>query len=291
MYQAKARGRARFEVFDADMRASVVRRLQVEAELRRALENDEMRLVYQPVIEVDTGRIAAVEALLRWDHPERGVVPPLEFIPVAEESGLIVPLGEWVLRQAMAQSARWREMGRSDEPPIVVSVNLSARQVAERDLLRSVARALEDTGADARQIALEITETVLVNDTKAAAATLHALEELGVRLVLDDFGTGYSSLGYVKRFPLSFLKIDRSFVAALGESRRDAAIVSAIAEMSRALGARVVAEGVETEEQLSGARKLGCELAQGYLFSRPLPPDEIDGLLRTDPWRLITISE
>jgi diguanylate cyclase (GGDEF)-like protein len=291
MYQAKARGRARFEVFDADMRASAVRRLQVEAELRRALENYEMRLVYQPVIEADTGRIAAVEALLRWDHPERGVVPPLEFIPVAEESGLIVPLGEWVLREAMSQSVRWRDMCRPDEPPLVVSVNLSARQVAERDLVPSVARALADTGADPRQIALEITETVLVNDTAAAATVLHALEELGVRLVLDDFGTGYSSLGYVKRFPLSFLKIDRSFVAELGKSRRDAAIVSAIAEMSRALGARVVAEGVETEDQLAGARKLGCELAQGFLFSRPLPPDEIDGLLRTDPWRLITISE
>jgi diguanylate cyclase (GGDEF)-like protein len=290
MYQAKDRGRARFEVFDADMRASALKRLEMEAELRRALERDEMRLVYQPVIDVDSGHISAVEALLRWDHPERGLVPPLEFIPVAEESGLIVPLGDWVMREAMRKAARWRELARPGEPPVVVSVNLSARQMAERDLVSSVARALEDSGVDARQIALEITETVLVQDTVVAAETLHALQELGVKLVLDDFGTGYSSLGYVKRFPLSFLKIDRSFVAELGRNGRDAAIVSAIAEMARALGARVVAEGVETEEQLAAARKLGCELAQGYHFARPLPPDEMEGLIRTDPWRLVTIS-
>jgi diguanylate cyclase (GGDEF)-like protein len=285
MYQAKERGRARFEVFDADMRASAVERLQVEAELRHALERDEMRLVYQPVIEVDSGRIAAVEALVRWHHPERGVVPPLDFIPVAEESGLIVPLGAWVLREAMRKAHHWRRLCGSDDTPLVVSVNLSARQMAERDLVSTVAELLEETGVDPRQIALEITETVLVEDTAAAADTLRLLEELGVKLVLDDFGTGYSSLGYVKRFPLSFLKIDRSFVAELGGDGRDAAIVSAIAEMARALGARVVAEGVETDEQLRGVSKLGCELAQGYLFARPLPPDEIDALLRTDPWR------
>jgi diguanylate cyclase (GGDEF)-like protein len=285
MYQAKERGRSRFEVFDADMRASAVKRLQVEADLRRALERDEMRLVYQPVIDVDSGRIVAVEALLRWHHPEHGVVPPLEFIPVAEESGLIVPLGAWVLREAMRKAAHWRRFCREGEPPLVVSVNLSARQMAERDLVSTVARLLEETGVDAPQIALEITETVLVEDTVAAAGTLHALQDLGVKLVLDDFGTGYSSLGYVKRFPLSFLKIDRSFVAGMGSNDRDAAIICAIAEMARALGARVVAEGVETEEQLVGVGKLGCELAQGYLFSRPLPPDEIDALLRTDPWR------
>ena len=192
-----------------------------------------------------------------------------------------------MLEEAARHSARWQL--DSDEP-FLVSVNLSARQMAERDLVASVGRALRDTGVDPRQIALEITETVLVEDTVAAAETLYALQDIGVKLVLDDFGTGYSSLGYVKRFPLSFLKIDRSFVAELGHNGRDTAIVSAIAEMARALGARVVAEGVETEEQLLGVRKLGCELAQGYLFARPLPPDEIDGLLRTDPWRVVTIS-
>jgi len=290
MYQAKERGRARFEVFDADMRASAVKRLQVEADLRRALERDDMSLVYQPVIEVDSGRIVAVEALLRWHHPEHGMVAPLDFIPVAEESGLIVQLGEWVLHEAMRKAAHWREMAPPGENPVVVSVNLSARQMAERDLVATVARLLGETGVDPRQIALEITETVLVEDTVTAAETLRALEELGVKLVLDDFGTGYSSLGYVKRFPLSFLKIDRSFVAELGGNGRDAAIVGAIAEMARALGAQVVAEGVETEHQLERVRKLGCELAQGYFFARPLPPDEIDGLLRTDPWRLVTIS-
>jgi diguanylate cyclase (GGDEF)-like protein len=290
MYQAKERGRARYEVFDADMRASAVKRLQVEAELRRALERDEMRLVYQPVIDVDSGRIVAVEALLRWHHPERGMVPPLDFIPVAEESGLIVPLGAWVLRQAMRKAVHWRRLCGPDETPVVVSVNLSARQVSEPDLVPTVARLLEETQVDPRQIALEITETVLVEDTTTAAKTLQELEQLGVRLVLDDFGTGYSSLGYVKRFPLAYLKIDRSFVAELGGDGRNEAIVSAISEMARALGARVVAEGVETEAQLDGIRKLGCELAQGYLFSRPVPPDEIDALIRTNPWRLITIS-
>jgi diguanylate cyclase (GGDEF)-like protein len=290
MYQAKRRGRARFEVFDADMRASALKRLQVEAELRHALEREEMQLLYQPIIDVHSGRIVAVEALLRWHHPERGVVLPLDFIPVAEESGLIVPLGDWVLRESMRKAAHWARLTRPGENPLVVSVNLSARQMAERDLVATVGRALDETGVNPRQLALEITETVLVEDTAVAAETLHALEELGVKLVLDDFGTGYSSLGYVKRFPLSFLKIDRSFVAELGRNGRDVAIVSAIAEMARALGARVVAEGVETEEQLSGVRKLGCELAQGYLFARPLPEDEIDGLLRTDPWRVVTIT-
>jgi diguanylate cyclase (GGDEF)-like protein len=290
MYQAKERGRARFEVFDADMRASAVKRLQVEAELRRALERDEMRLVYQPVIEVETGKIAAVEALLRWHHPQRGVVSPLDFIPVAEESGLIVPLGAWVLREAMRKAVHWRRLCIPGDAPLVVSVNLSARQMSEPDLVPTVAALIEETGVDSRQMALEITETVLVEDTVAAAEQLRALEVLGVKLVLDDFGTGYSSLGYVKRFPLSFLKIDRSFVAGMGKSDRDAAIVCAIAEMARALGARVVAEGVETEEQLAAVGKLGCELAQGYLFSRPVPPDEIDALIRTNPWRLITIS-
>jgi EAL domain-containing protein (putative c-di-GMP-specific phosphodiesterase class I) len=209
---------------------------------------------------------------------------------VAEESGLIVELGEWVLREAMRKASHWRELAPPGENPVVVSVNLSARQMADRDLVATVAHVLEDTGVDPRQMALEITETVLVEDTETATQTLNALQELGVKLVLDDFGTGYSSLGYVKRFPLSFLKIDRSFVAELGANGRDAAIVSAIAEMARALGARVVAEGVETEDQLARVRELGCEMAQGYLFARPLPPDEIDGLLRTDPWRLITIS-
>jgi EAL domain-containing protein (putative c-di-GMP-specific phosphodiesterase class I) len=195
-----------------------------------------------------------------------------------------------VLRQAMRKAVHWRRLCGPDEIPVVVSVNLSARQVSEPDLVPTVARLLEETQVDPRQIALEITETVLVEDTTTAAKTLQELEQLGVRLVLDDFGTGYSSLGYVKRFPLAYLKIDRSFVAELGGDGRNEAIVSAISEMARALGARVVAEGVETEAQLDGIRKLGCELAQGYLFSRPVPPDEIDALIRTNPWRLITIS-
>jgi diguanylate cyclase (GGDEF)-like protein len=287
MYQAKERGRARYEVFDADMRASAVQRLEIEAELRRALDRDELRLVYQPVIELPRKHISAVEALLRWHHHERGVVPPLEFIPVAEESGLIVELGDWAIREAMRRAVEWREFTLPGDSPVVVSVNLSARQVGERDFVRSVAQALEETGADPRQIALEITETVLMEDTVAATETLHALERLGVKLVLDDFGTGYSSLGYVKSFPLSFLKIDRSFVAELDGDGRGAAIVSAIAEMARALGVRVVAEGVETDSQLERVQELGCDLVQGYLFSKPVPPDQLAQLLRADPWRRV----
>jgi diguanylate cyclase (GGDEF)-like protein len=285
MYQAKQRGRARFELFDSAMRATAVKRLQTEAELRHALERDELRLVYQPVIDLETGRMVAVEALVRWEHPERGMVSPADFIPVAEESGLIVPLGRWVIREAARKAAHWRRMAAAGENPLVVSVNLSARQMSEPELVPTVAEIIREFDVDPPQLALEITETVLVEDTVSAADTLHELQALGVKLVLDDFGTGYSSLGYVKRFPLSFLKLDRSFVAELGKSQRDAAIISAIVDLSRALDARVVAEGVETEDQLRRVRALGCDLAQGFLFARPLPPDEIDGLLRSDPWR------
>jgi EAL domain-containing protein (putative c-di-GMP-specific phosphodiesterase class I) len=204
-------------------------------------------------------------------------------VPVAEQSGLIVPLGKWVLCQALRKAGHWREL--RPEAPLVVSVNVSARQMAEPDLVPTVKELLSTTGVDPRQLALEITESLLVEDPLASAETLAALREVGVKPVLDDFGTGYSSLGYVKHFPLDFLKLDRSFVAELGEGERDAAIVGAVVEMSRALEARVVAEGIETESQLEQVIALGCHLAQGFYFARPLPPERIDDLLLAAPWR------
>ena len=285
MYHAKQRGRARYEVFDATMRSSALDRLRIEGELRQALDRDELRLHYQPVISLRTGEIVAVEALVRWQHPERGLLGPGEFVPVAEESGLIVPLGKWVLREAVRMAAHWRALRPEPAVPLVVSVNLSARQMGEPDLVATVAETLRECEVDPRQLALEITESLLVEDPLASAETLGALQELGVKLVLDDFGTGYSSLGYVKHFPLDFLKLDRSFVAELGEGERDAAIVGAVVEMSRALEARVVAEGIETEGQLERIIALGCDLGQGFYFARPLPPERIDEVLLAAPWR------
>jgi EAL domain-containing protein (putative c-di-GMP-specific phosphodiesterase class I) len=283
MYHAKQRGRARYELFNATMRRSALDRLRIEGELRQAIERDELRLHYQPVIDLGSGEIAAVEALLRWQHPERGLLGPGEFVPVAEDSGLIVPLGKWVLREAIRMAGHWRALRPEPPAPLVVSVNLSARQLVEPDFVATVGRMLDEAGVDPRQLALEITESQLMEDPLASADTLAALRELGVRPVLDDFGTGYSSLGYVKHFPLEFLKLDRSFVADLGE--RDAVIVGAVVEMSRALEARVVAEGIETEAQLEQVTALGCDLAQGFHFSRPVPPERIDELLHEAPWR------
>ena len=283
MYHAKQRGRARYEIFNASMRRSALDRLRIEGELRQAIERRELRLHYQPVVDLRSGEIAAVEALLRWQHPERGLLGPGEFVPVAEESGLIVPLGKWVLREAIRRAGHWRALRPEPPAPLVVSVNLSARQLAEPDFVSTVARMLDEAGVDPRQLALEITESQLMEDPLASAETLAALRDLGVRPVLDDFGTGYSSLGYVKHFPLEFLKLDRSFVAELGE--RDAVIVGAVVEMSRALEARVVAEGIETEAQLEQVIALGCDLAQGSYFARPVPPERIDELLLEAPWR------
>ena len=221
MYRAKERGRSRCELFDAEMRARALRRLEVERELRQGIERDELSLNYQPVLCLASGEVTGLEALVRWEHPERGQLDPSEFIPVAEESGLIEPLGRWVQENACRQILEWHEQ-RPDERPLDISVNLSARQVAHRDLAASVAEVLTRTGLDPVHLCLEITESVLVEESASAKATLEALSELGVRLVLDDFGTGYSSLAYLNRFPLDALKIDRSFIDALGvEQERD----------------------------------------------------------------------
>ncbi len=275
MYRAKDRGRGRVEAFDERMRQSASSRLQIEADLARAVGDDELRLVFQPIVDLETGTVQGLEALVRWEHPERGLMQPVEFIPVAEETGLIVGIGEWVLREACRQTAAWIA-ARPDRPAPYIAVNLSPRQVAEPDVTTVVAAVLAETGLEPSLLHLEITETVLMEQ---AETTLDALKALGVALVLDDFGTGYSSLAYVQRFPIDVLKVDRSFVTHLEPSSDDEKIVAAIVNMARSLRVEVVAEGVETKAQAATLLALGCRLAQGFYYARPLPAQGVDVLL------------
>jgi diguanylate cyclase (GGDEF)-like protein/PAS domain S-box-containing protein len=286
MYRAKERGRGRCEMFDAEMRARALRRLEVERELRHALDRDELELHYQPVVALGNGEIVGLEALVRWKHPERGVLDPGEFVEIAEDSGLIEPIGRWVQETACRQALGWHEL-RPDQRPLDISVNLSARQVAHRDLADSVAEILTGTGLDPVNLTLDITESVLVEESASAIATLKALSEIGVRLVLDDFGTGYSSLAYLNRFPFDALKIDRSFIDGLGIEQERTAIVEAVIGMARALSLDAIAEGVENEAQLAELRRLGCDYAQGHLFSRPLAPEKVTRLLRDGSFELL----
>ena len=281
MYRAKEGGRARCVLFDAEMRAVAMRRLEVERELRHALDRDELALFYQPVISLRTGEISGLEALVRWRHPSRGLLDPAEFVSIAEDSGLIEPLGRWVQEHACKQALEWHQQ-RPDARPFDVAVNLSARQVAHRDLPTTIAEVLARTGLDPVHLRLEITESVLVEESASAISSLEALNELGVRLVLDDFGTGYSSLAYLNRYPFHALKIDRSFVDALGIEQERTAIVEAIIGMARALGLEVIAEGVENEVQLAELSRLGCDYAQGHLFHAAMPDADVSRLLRED---------
>jgi diguanylate cyclase (GGDEF)-like protein/PAS domain S-box-containing protein len=279
MYRAKESGRARCVLFDAEMRASAMRRLEVERELRYALDRDELVLHYQPVVSLRSGEITGLEALVRWQHPKRGLLDPAEFVSIAEDSGLIEPLGRWVQERACQQILDWHEQ-RPDARPFDVAVNLSARQVAHRDLPATIAEIIARTGLDPVHLQLEITESALVEESATAIASLEALNEIGVRLVLDDFGTGYSSLAYLNRFPFHALKIDRSFVDALGIEQERTAIVEAIIGMARALSLEVIAEGVENEVQLAELRRLGCDYAQGHLFHAAMPAGDVSRLLR-----------
>jgi diguanylate cyclase (GGDEF)-like protein/PAS domain S-box-containing protein len=281
MYQAKARGRGRFEIFDRAMRARTIERLSVENDLRRALERDELRVSYQPIVSLRDGSVASVEALLRWEHPERGVVLPAEFIPVAEESGLIEPIGRWVLEAACTQAADWHAL-RPDSRPLGISVNLSVRQFTQRDLEATVAQTLAAAGIEPSSLCLEITESVLLEEPEEVSDTIRRLNRLGVRFVLDDFGTGYSSLAYLSGLPIDGLKVDQSFVQTLGGDTRSTAITTAIVRMAQALSVEVIAEGAETERQVQALRDLGCELAQGFYFHQPLSAGAVSELLRAE---------
>ena len=279
MYRAKEGGRARCVLFDAEMRASAMRRLEVERELRHALDRDELALHYQPVVNLQ--HRARSPGSRRWSAgstPSAACSIPAEFVSIAEDSGLIEPIGRWVQERACRQILEWHEQ-RPDARPFDVAVNLSARQVAHRDLPATVAEIIARTGIDPIHLRLEITESVLVEESATAIASLEALNEIGVRLVLDDFGTGYSSLAYLNRFPFHALKIDRSFVDALGIEQERTAIVEAIIGMARALSLEVIAEGVENEVQLAELRRLGCDYAQGHLFHAAMPEADVSRLL------------
>jgi diguanylate cyclase (GGDEF)-like protein/PAS domain S-box-containing protein len=281
MYRAKERGKARVEVYDESMRALTLRRLHVENALRAAIEKEQLEVFYQAEVNLANGDITGAEALVRWRDPARGLVSPVEFIPVAEETGLIVPLGAWVLREACREAAQLRTFGW----PIKISVNLSTRQLAHPGLVRLVADTLEEMNLEPTSLCLEITETVLMQDADRAVVLLEELKALGVTLSLDDFGTGYSSLSYLRRFPVDVVKVDRSFVDGLVDRPGDASIVSAVRDVTRSLGLGVVAEGIETPEQLERLRALGYERGQGYLFARPGPAAGLHELLRTGaPW-------
>jgi diguanylate cyclase (GGDEF)-like protein/PAS domain S-box-containing protein len=281
MHRAKDLGKARYELFDERLRARAVARFQTESALHAAIAQGQLRVHYQPEVCLKTGRILGAEALVRWLHPDNGLVPPDEFIPLAEETGLIEQIGTWVLREACWQAARWRDAG-GDAQPFEVWVNLSPRQLTP-SLVAVVAGVLEDTGADPAQLGLEVTETALLGDAEAAIGILTELRALGVRIVIDDFGTGYSSLAYLRRLPVHGVKIDKSFVASLGTSREDAAIVAAVVGMASALGLRTIAEGVETRAQLDQVVRLGCDAAQGYYFAAPETRQSVDTLLAERP--------
>ncbi len=276
--RAKAQDKNCFEFYSPDMRARIVERRALEQPLHYALERDEFRLHYQPRIDLSTNRIVGVEALLRWQHPELGSVSPAQFIPLAEETGLILSIGDWVLREACAQNQVWQGMGLV---PVRMAVNLSARQFAQADLAARITEVLAETGLDPRLLEIELTESMVMQNAQANISTLRHLRKMGLTISVDDFGTGYSSLSYLKRLPIHALKIDRAFVQEVTEDRDDAAIVKAILAMAHSLRLHVVAEGVETEAQLQFLRAHCCDEVQGFLFSRPLPADEITRLLRS----------
>jgi diguanylate cyclase (GGDEF)-like protein/PAS domain S-box-containing protein len=278
MYRAKARGKARYEVFRPDDDPDQVERLDLEIELRGALERGEFELHYQPIVSTETGAITGIEALVRWRHPERGLVPPDAFIPLAEETGLILPLGRWILEEACRQMQDW-EQNCPRVSGLVMSVNLSPRQFRQPDLHEQVAAVLRHSGLDARQLCIEVTEGVMVDDVESATLTLRKLKALGISVSIDDFGTGYSSLSYLQRFPIDYVKIDRSFIRGLGRETVDSEIVRSVIRLAAAIGIQSVAEGVENEEQLRQLESLGCPLVQGYHLARPQPAEETEKVL------------
>ena len=278
MYRAKRAGGSRHELYDVGMRRRAAMRLRTESALHQAIEREEFRVFYQPKLEISTGEIFGVEALVRWQHPDRGLLGPGEFIALAEETSLIVPLGAWVLREALRQGREWRSR-HAAAARLTMAVNLSAHQLARGDLCDVVSDSLEQAGVDPALLCLEITESVAMEEAEATIAALRRLRDLGVRLAIDDFGSGYSSLSYLRSFPVDILKIDRSFVQGLGRDRRNASIAGAIVSLAHALDLTAIAEGVETEAQLAELRGLGCDVAQGFLFARPAAPEELEDVI------------
>jgi diguanylate cyclase (GGDEF)-like protein/PAS domain S-box-containing protein len=279
MYTAKSRGKNRLEVFEPGMHTAALNRLALKGDLERALERGEFALVYQPIVRLGGGRLSGVEALLRWQHRDRGTVGPTEFIPVAEETGLILPLGRWVLEQACAQAAAWNLISTE---PVTMSVNVSGRQLQQPAFPAEVSSVLAATGLPPGLLTLELTESVLMQDAEAATAMLVDLKRLGVRLAIDDFGTGYSSLNYLRRFPIDELKIDRSFVSSLDDGPTQSAVVLSILRLSETLHLETVAEGIEEPSQLAVLRDLGADLGQGYFFARPLDVDAVTALIKAN---------
>ena len=285
LYRSKSDGRGIFRLFHAEMDARMQARRVLELDLHQALRADQFELFYQPLIDLRTRQVAGFEALLRWRHPTRGLVSPDQFIPLAEETGMIVPIGEWVLRQACAAAANW-------PGGLKVAVNLSAVQFKSHNLVAATVAALREFGLPADRLELEITETVMLHDTDATLATLHQFQEMGIQIAMDDFGTGYSSLSYLRRFPFDRIKIDQSFVRELGKRPDCMAIVRAVATLGSDLGMAITAEGVETRQQLETLERAGCTEIQGYLFSRPIPGGQVIDLLRTmsNPEDLLPLS-
>jgi EAL domain-containing protein (putative c-di-GMP-specific phosphodiesterase class I) len=277
MYHAKEQGRNTFRYYTAELNVRAERRLTLETALRKAQEKNQFLLHYQPQVDLESGHITGMEVLLRWQHPEFGVISPGEFIPLAEETGLIVPIGEWVLRTACAQAKTWQREGF---PAIRISVNLSGRQLLQNNLAEHVKQALRESKLDARYLDLELTESILMQDMEETISIMKELDKVGVLFSLDDFGTGYSSLSYLKRFPIDTLKIDRAFVNDISSDSDDAAITKAIIAMAHGLDIKVTAEGVETKEQLELLRTYQCDTIQGFYFSKPLPAESIADLLR-----------
>jgi EAL domain-containing protein (putative c-di-GMP-specific phosphodiesterase class I) len=275
MYVGKSKGKGRYELFDPSMHTAALRRLEMKGELQHAIENEEFVLHYQPIVSLAGGALLGIEALVRWNHESRGLVAPVEFIPLAEESGLIIPLGRWVLREACRQAAAWP----IENPEISISVNVSPQQFQHPGLVEDIANALWDSNIDPSILTIEITESVLIHDTDAAIEKLTRLKDFGVRIAVDDFGTGYSSLGYLKRFPIDILKIDKSFIDGVGNSSEEAAIAHAIIKLGGSLGLEVVAEGIEEPEQVDALQSLRCERGQGFFFSRPVDAERMGEIL------------
>ena len=276
MYHAKSRGKGNYQFFTSSLNAAAQQRLSIESQLRHALPHNEFLLHYQPQVDINTGRVLSAEALIRWQYPGRGLVPPLEFIPVAEESGLILKIGEWVLREACSQLARWRRNGQED---LGIAVNLSARQVLQPGFVNVVASVLESNGLPPSALDLEITESVLMEPSEENVSALRRLSAMGVRFSIDDFGTGYSSLSYLKRFPIHALKIDRSFVSGIADNPSDMAITNTIIAMAKHLNLKVIAEGVETQAQAEFLAGHACHMAQGYYYGRPMEANSFGALL------------